>query len=124
MRILLDTNFLMDVIKFKVDLETVGNLLLEQYKFATLDKVLAELKPLSQKSSKTAGYAKISLQLIKNYNFEVLKSKQKSVDEELLSLSKSPDIIIATNDRMLRKSLKKLGKKTIYLRSKKHLAIG
>jgi rRNA-processing protein FCF1 len=33
------------------------------------------------------------------------------------------DIVIATNDINLRKKIKEIGRKTIYIRSKKHLAI-
>lgn len=121
MKILLDTNFLIDVVRFRVDLEEVTDLIGRNELF-TLVSVERELKKISQKTSKAGMYAKASLELIKELNIRILKSDEVP-DNAMLKLA-GEKTIIATNDIELRKRLKALGRKTIYLKSKKHLAIG
>jgi len=122
MKIVLDTNFLIDLVRFKVDLTEIESFVHEPYALATSGKVVAELKSLSKGNSKTSAYAKLALKLIDELHIQVIKSKQASADKEIIELAK--ESITATNDKELRKKLKSFGKKTIYLKSKKHLAIG
>jgi rRNA-processing protein FCF1 len=104
------------LIRFKIELEEIENLLSESYKLLTIDSVVRELKKISSKN------AKLALKLIDLKNIEVLKTKEKNVDKAILSLA-DKDTIIATNDIKLRKKLKTLGSKTIYLRAKKKLVM-
>jgi rRNA-processing protein FCF1 len=122
MRVLLDTNFLIDILRFKIDLKCVSDLVLEPYKFFTLESVLKELELISKKKSVESGYAKIALQIIENEKIKIVKSDE-SVDKAILDL-KDSDIIVATNDMRLRKLLKARRTKTIYIKSKKYLGIG
>ena len=59
---------------------------------------------------------------MKEQNMKVLKSETRP-DNAMLELV-DEKTLVATNDIDLRKRLKALGRKTIYLKSKKHLAIG
>jgi rRNA-processing protein FCF1 len=62
------------------------------------------------------------LKLVKEYNIKVLESAEMP-DRSMPTLA-DDKTLVATNDIELRKKLKTLGRKAIYLKSKKHLAIG
>jgi len=115
-KVLLDTNFLIDSVRFRIGLEEIGKLVDEQYKILTLDRVMEELKSIGNKNAKTA------LKLIEIENIGIVKAKGKNVDKALIDFA-DKDTIVATNDTKLRERLKSLGIKTIYLRKRKYLAI-
>lgn len=117
-KVILDTNFLMDLVKFKINLENIDDLLNEPYKLFTLTSVIEELKSLKENKN-----AKAALRLIEEKNIKIIGSEEKYVDKLLLNLADN-DTIVSTNDRELRKKLKEKGAKVIYLRARKYLAIG
>jgi len=121
MRALLDTNFLIDIIRFKVDLEELTDLI-GKPEIATLSSVKRELTRISQGKTKVGGYAKASLEFIEKNDVRIIPSNGRP-DTAMPKLA-SEFTIIATNDTELRKRLKILGRRTIYLKAKKHLAIG
>ena len=116
----MDTNFLIDVVRFKIDLDSIGDLI-GASELDTLSSVERELRKISEKPSKAGMYAKTALKLIKERDIKIVKSEGRP-DNAMLKLV-DDKTIIATNDTELRKRLKTAGRKTIYLKSKKHLAI-
>ena len=122
-RVVFDTNFLVDLARFKVGLDEIEEIIDEPYEFFTIKNVVEELEKLAEKKSRHARYARIALMLLKRNNIQILKSRQKETDDALLSLGNN-NAIIATNDRILRKRLKMANVQTICLRAKKHLVIG
>jgi rRNA-processing protein FCF1 len=121
--ILLDTNFILDLLKFKIHLEDELNRLLESnYEVAIIDNVEEELKKLSDRRNR---FAKLALKLLELGKIKKIKVNNKNdTDNIMLNMCKeNEDIVIATNDINLRKKIKEIGRKTIYIRSKKHLAI-
>lgn len=111
--IVLDTNIILDAVKFKVDLiNEINKTCNFQYKIAILDKTLNELK--NKKNSKLA------FQLISK-DIKIIKTDKGYVDDLLLKLDKNH--IIATNDRELKMRLKKDNRIVITLRQKKYLII-
>ena len=116
----MDTNFLMDLSRFRIELSEIHDLLLEPIELCVLSNSLAELNFLSKKA-KHGRYAKLALLLIKNNHLKILDSPY-DVDKAILA-SADKSTIVATNDMELRKQLRKNGIKTIYLRARKHLAI-
>jgi rRNA-processing protein FCF1 len=118
MKIILDTNFLMAVTQFKIDVFTQlrGN---ELY---TLDKVVDELVKHSKTKAKKAVAAKVALKLVESKGLKVLVSKENDTDTALLEYSKI-GYCIATQDRLLLDQIKKSGSKAIYIRQKKYLLI-
>ncbi len=121
MRILLDTNFLIDSVRFKINLDDISGLV-GSYKLATISTVIDELKRISNYKFKDNTYAKLALKLIEENKMELIESDRRP-DEAFLMLAKKESFIVATNDAQLRKKLNASGVKTIYLKSKKHLAI-
>ncbi|MCD6367725.1 MAG: hypothetical protein J7L45_01425, partial [Candidatus Aenigmarchaeota archaeon] len=100
----------------------------EKYELLTTDGVLRELKKLSEGSSRSSKAARLGLKFIKGKNIKVLKTKESYVDRAVLNLSqeflkKNEKFAVATLDKDLRKKIKDLGIKVIYLRNKKYLSI-
>jgi len=116
MKIILDTNFLMAINKFKIDVfsELRGNDLF------TLDTVIEELEKISHGKSKDSISAKIALELRKKKGLKVLKSKEKETDLSLLGYAKK-GYVIATQDKILKDKLKKNRRRIIFIRQKKYV---
>lgn len=115
-KIILDTNFLIDLMKFRIELDEIEDLLIEPYELLTISSVIEELKKIDSKN------AKLALKLVELKNIGILKTKEKDADMAILNLA-DKNSVVATNDINLRKKLKALSIKTIYLRAKKHLAM-
>ena len=123
--IVLDTNFLIDIIRFKIDLDELDRLFLHPFELFTLDSAIRELEKISKTKSQESKYAKVALELLKIRKIKILKVRE-TPDKAILSLANgktNENIVVATNDIELRKKLKRLGTKTIYLKSKKQLDI-
>lgn len=116
MRIILDTNFLMAIPQFKIDVfsQLRGN------EIFVLDSVITELKKISKGTGKNSVAARIALELLKRKDLKILKSKEEDTDLSLLAYSKR-GYLIATQDKVLRDKLKKGGGKVIYIRQKKYV---
>ena len=114
MKIVLDANFLIDLIRYGIRLEELkGNELF------TLDLVLKELEKISQRKTKEASLANIASGVFKKSDVKILKSKKRYTDLELLRLAKE-GYAIATHDRSLKSKIKKVGGETIFIRQKKY----
>lgn len=113
--IVLDTNIILDSLKFKVDLfEEIRRICDFNYEVKILDKTLKELE------NKPNG--KLALAFIKQKNIKLINSKNAGyVDELLLDLPQ--DYIIATNDKDLKRKLLKKNHPIITLRQKKYFMI-
>ena len=119
-KLVLDTNFLVDLARFKIDLTELHDLL-EPVELCVFNKTLDELNSLKGKA-KHGKFAKIGLKLIGKNRITILDSTL-DVDTNLLNLGPK-GFIVATNDKRLRGKLMGKGMKTIYVRARKHLAIG
>ena len=110
-KIILDTNFILIPFQFKVDIfSELERICHFSYKIYILDKSLDELKKLK--------YNKLALELIKQKNIKVIKTKNSAyVDSQLKKLK---NVIIATNDKKLIKDLKV---PIIILKQKKYLVM-
>lgn len=121
MKVLLDTNFLIDLVRFRINLDDITNLI-GANELVILSSVERELIKISKGTSKASMHARAALKLIKECDMKLLKLETRP-DDAMLKLA-DENTIVATNDIELRKRLKALGRKTIYLKAKKHLAIG
>ncbi|MBU2640134.1 MAG: hypothetical protein KKG75_05530 [Nanoarchaeota archaeon] len=115
MKVVLDTNFLISVLKFKIDFLSE----LQGEELYIVDKTKNELEKLIKgEKGKDKERAKIILQLIdKNKIKQISSKKEDSVDA---TLAKLKGYIIATQDKELKKRIR--GKKLI-IRAKKKLEI-
>jgi len=108
MRTILDTDFLINIIKYKINIEEIKNPTI-------IDKTIDELEKVNNPNAKTA------IKLIEIKKFKIIKTeKDKIVDKLILGNVKEGDIV-ATQDRKLKKELKEIGIKVITIRQKKYL---
>ena len=119
--VILDTNFLLIPVQFKIDIfSEIPNILEDKVEFVVPDKVIEELKRLRESKGKDSIAASVALTLLKKRKIRVVKISW-PVDRSLLEFD---NVIVATNDKVLRRRLKAKGIRTIYLRSKKYLEVG
>lgn len=117
--IILDTNFLISAIKFKIDIKgELTRICPFMFRICILDKILLELKKLTE-SEKTRLEALLALKFTSIYHL-IRTQADKSVDESLIELSKYKSIIIATNDKELKE---KLSSPVIVIRNKKYFEL-
>ena len=118
MKVILDTNFLLDAIRWKVDVfsELRGNQLF------LLDSIILELEKIAQRKSKEGILAKVALKLIKTKPLKVLESIEKDTDLSLLSYAWR-GYAIATHDKLLKNTIKKKGGKIIFIKQKKYVVV-
>ena len=103
--IILDTNFIIEVLKNKIDLKgELSKICNFPFKIFVLDRIKNELDNIIEKQGgKNKELAKLALSYIKN--LDILETKRDNVDEILIELSK--ESIIATQDKQLKSRLKK-----------------
>jgi rRNA-processing protein FCF1 len=118
MKIILDTNFLIDCIRFNINIksELVGNELF------VLDLEKFEMEKIIERGTKESKLAKTALEFVNKNKIKILESGEKDVDESLIKYSKE-GYVIATHDRVLKNKLKKSVSKIIFIRQKKYLVI-
>jgi len=111
--IVLDTSFLVDAVKFKVDLFSEFERICDfHYEIAIIDKTLDELKGKPGE--------KLIKEIIKKKEVHIMQTDHgKYVDDILLGL-KQKDLIIATQDKNLKRRLKV---PIITIRQKKYLIL-
>lgn len=113
--IILDTNFLLTMVRYKIHgLDEIKTKI--KCKFFTMSRVMFELEALGKREKKIAKELLLVKQIIKVNNIKILDSTTEDVDKELVEKSKEGNII-ATNDKNLRERIKKVGGKSIYIRS-------
>lgn len=113
-KVIFDTNFLLYLIKFKIDYNQELNRICDfNYKICILDKTLDELKKLKELEAKIA--------LKYSEKFEIIKTiDNKKVDDILVDIA-SQETIIATQDQELKSRIRKKTKYIIIIRQKKYL---
>lgn len=117
--VLLDTNFILSCYTCKIHLEDIDRIVDEPHQVVVPRNVLEELNLLHLKG-KDREAQNTMLAIVNQYSVLPLTG---AVDASLLEYAKENDCIICTNDRKLRKMLKKMGRKTIFVRAKSHLEV-
>ena len=123
-KIILDTNFLMIPLQFRVDIFSELNRICHfNYKLCVFEQSIEELKNIVQKQAgKHKKAAQFALKLIKLKNIEIIESEQRDVDSLILE-NLDKDTIVATQDIMLKKEVLEKGSYVVILRKKKHLQL-
>jgi len=129
-KIILDTNFLVSSVRFKVDIfSEMKRICSFNYQICVLDKIIDELKKLAETGKpKDRAAAKISIELIKKKKIKIIKNiaknkRVKNVDLLILNLIKKGNFIVATQDKELKREIRKKGVPIIVLRQKKYLKL-
>lgn len=118
MKIIFDTNMLLAIHQYKIDIfSEVKRIADFNYRVCILDKTIDELeKIIKEQRGKNKDAAKLALKFIDR--FEIIKTKEGKMDDLLVQLSK--DNIIATQDREL---IKRLKNRHIMIKQGKYLVI-
>ena len=121
--VILDSNAVMMLFEFSINLDNEITYLVENSRILVPQPVIDELKYLSlYGKGKKKKIAKPSLDLIRKY--AILDIDNDLIgDDAILYLAKKHNAFVVTNDKKLRKRLKDISLRTIFLRSKNHLVL-
>jgi rRNA-processing protein FCF1 len=125
-KIVLDSNFLLIPSKFHFDIfEELANLLNQQFEPILLSTTQKELQGLAKSSStKMSKQAMLALKLaVKCRVILVEKCSKETYDDVIVRVAAKWKSLVATNDRELRKRLKKLGLPVVFLRQRQRLEL-
>jgi uncharacterized protein len=127
-KIIIDTNFLVSAIRFNIDIfseiERISNF---NYQIYVVDETISELEKITEKEKlKDRKAAKIALEIIKKGKIKIIKTvsknkRIKNVDLLILELIENGSFIVATQDKELKRQIKKKQVPLIVLRQQKYL---
>ncbi len=125
LKVILDTSFLFIPSQFNLDIfEELAKTLNQHFEPIILSTTRKELQKLAKNQSK-----KLQRQATFALNFaqkcrpiEVKKSNKESHDDVIVRVAPKMNCCVATNDKALRKRLRRINVPVIYLRQKSHLA--
>lgn len=126
LRVIVDANFLLIPSQFNVDIfEEMARVLNQSFEPVMTLLTYRELQNIAEKSSpKLQRQAVLALKLAaKCRMINVERTSAESHDNLIVRLAFAMKCCVATNDRELKKKLRKLGLTVIYLRQKSHLAV-
>jgi len=120
-KVVVDTNFLLMMAQGVIAPSSLNDAINASYELVTTDAVVKELEAMSKREDLLAREAGFALKLLERLGVQVLRVKADSADESILTLAKelvqSGDrVVVATNDKNLRRSVRRLGVPTLYLR--------
>ncbi len=121
--VILDSNAIMMLFEFSIDLEDELTSLLGKYHVIVPKQIIEELKFLSKHGKgKKKLIAKPALEFVNRYDVSPKDTDEKG-DNAVFHLAKKLSGIVLTNDRILRKRLREESLHVIYLRGKKQLVL-
>jgi rRNA-processing protein FCF1 len=123
-RILVDTNFLLIPVRFKVDIFTdSSDAVNDLTEFYVSSRVLNEIRLLKEKSK--PSFVK-ELRLAETYAGQctlIEDPDNGEVDDSLVNLASRERMVLGTTDSELRQKARKAGVKVIYLRQRNYLVL-
>ncbi len=121
-KVVFDTNMLLSCGELKVDVLEEARELVPGARLITTKSVKKELGKLAKKSAKNRRNAGIARMLMKAGKVGAIGAEEADADKELLALSRK-GYLIATNDKELRRKIRKAGKRSMTIRKKKFMII-
>ena len=124
-KIILDTNFLMIPLQFRVDIfSELDRICHFNYRLCVYENSMDELRKIIENGSgKDKKAAQFALKLIKLKNIQIIRS-EKNIDVDSLILENSgKDTIVATQDMELKRMLLEKPISVVILRKKQHLQL-
>ncbi len=129
-KIIIDTNFFVSAIRFKIDIFSELQRICDfKYIIYIVDGTIGELEKLAETGKpKDKIAARISLELIKKEKIKITKissknKRVKNVDLLILNLIKEGNFIVATQDKELKREIRKKRVPLIVLRQKRYLKL-
>jgi hypothetical protein len=123
--IIIDTNFLVDCLAWKVDFfRELDRILPFTYALAVVDKTLDELDALSKTGKQAAKLgARLAKQLIAKKRIAIITTDKKGYTDTLIIKHATNNTAVATQDQALKRRLKAKGIPVIIIRQKKYLQL-
>ena len=115
--IALDANMLLSIEQFKVDVLSQIKLLEGRVKFVIPFQVWKELQSLKKRGKTLEKRVKIAEQLIKKRKVKRVRVTAENADKALVKLAEK-GAIVATNDKALKKEIKKVNGIIMFLRKR------
>ena len=121
--IVFDTNFLFVTFEFRIDvIQQIEKLVGNNHKLFIYQGTIDELQGIEKKKDKNKKFLPLIMKMLKLYNFKIIKSNIKHIDDQIINdLNKK--VIIATNDKELRHRIWDEGGRILYMRQKSYLEI-
>ena len=120
MKVILDTNFLIDCAKFRIDyIEELKRIMYERYSIYVIDATFVELKNV--KKAKVS--AKLAISMARKLGLKVIKTKKDKIVDELILEKADSAWLVGTQDANLKRKLKNIGVSRLFIRQKRYLAI-
>jgi len=121
-RVLIDANFLMAVVQFRIDvIQELQHLLRGKVEPILISPVEEELRSMTSSHEAKRDAAR-ALEIARKMQVEVVERfPNESVDDVLVRVASERGWAVATNDRHLRKRLDAMAVPTIYLRQRSRL---
>jgi rRNA-processing protein FCF1 len=113
--IILDTDFLVNSIKYKVD---VISQIMDEYpgeKIGIIDKTIDELRSVNNPNARAATH------LVKLKKLDIIKTDKVDIVDKLILNYVSEGDMVATQDQRLKRQLKKKDIKVLTIRQKKYV---
>ncbi len=121
--VLADTNFLMECTKNRIDLiDELTRILDFKFSVGVIDKSIFELDKLIKKGGKDGRTAKLTKTILKAKKIKIIKTGKGYADDVLFKKA-SKNIIIATQDKDLKRRLRSKRVPIIVIRQKKYFKI-
>ncbi len=121
--VIFDTNFLFTTFEFKIDvIAQIETVISKTHNLYIYEGTLDELEAIEKKKTKNKNFLPLIAKMLVLYNFKIIKSKQSYVDDQILE-NINDKVIIATNDKELRKKLWEKTSRVLYMRQKKYLEV-
>ncbi len=118
-RVALDTNMLLSINEQMVDIFPQIKQTLGLVSFVVPKQVLKELSEIEKKSAKAKKNVFVAKELMKKNAVKTVTINARNADEALLKLS--PQMIVASNDKELKRAVIKNNGKVIFLRKNKFI---
>lgn len=122
--IAMDSSMLLAIEEFKTDVfDEIKKMFGEKkVSFCITESVEKELNKLEKKNKRRKRQVSIAKELLEKNDVKVIKTNALKADDSLLEIA-GIGVIVASNDKELRKRIKAFGRKNIYLRKKKFIEI-
>ena len=119
--ILIDTNFLIECAKHRIDIHTELTRILDTtFEVAVLDRTLEELDVVAARGKKEGALAKLARTILLTKHVSIAMTSGGHTDKLLIDRA-DENHIVATMDRELKQKLKKKGQPVIIIRAERKL---
>jgi len=123
-RVVLDTNFLIIALKFRIDIfQELSRVLDVRFDVYILDKTINELEKLINKPKVNQFTINLVKSFIKRKNIKILRTSRNGYVDDLILSLKPGNLIVATQDKELKRKLKEKNIPIIIIRQKKYLEL-